>query len=62
MVLLTSTEDPVVQALADKLAKRLGCQVVQVGEEPMDDLLPMVEKRGLQWKDVAYMGTTVTLL
>lgn len=59
---MTSTEDPVVQTLADKLAKRLGCQVVQVGEEPMDDLLPMVEKRELQWKDVAYMGKPVTLL
>ncbi|TWW63579.1 N-acylneuraminate cytidylyltransferase A [Takifugu flavidus] len=56
VVLLTSTEDPVVQAPADNLAKSLGCQVVQVGGEPMDDLLPMVEKRELQWKDVAYMG------
>lgn len=56
VVLLTSREDPVVQSLADKLAKRMDCQVVQVGKEPRDDLYPMVEKRKLHWKDVAYMG------
>lgn len=59
VVLLTSREDPVGQSLADKLAKRFSCQLVQVGEEPMDDLYPMVEKRNLQWKDVAYMGKPV---
>ncbi|XP_051256043.1 N-acylneuraminate cytidylyltransferase A [Dicentrarchus labrax] len=56
VVLLTSSQDPVSRSLADKLAERTGCQVVQVGEEPLDDLKPMVEKRKLQWKDVAYMG------
>ncbi|TMS01976.1 N-acylneuraminate cytidylyltransferase A [Larimichthys crocea] len=57
VVLLTSIEDPVAQALADKLAKRTGCKVLQVGMEPMDALNPMVEQRKLNWKDVAYMGT-----
>lgn len=56
VVLLTSSEDPVAQSLADKLAQRTGCQVIQVGEEPMNDLRPIVEQRKLQWKDVAYMG------
>lgn len=56
VVLLTSIEDPVAQALADKLAKRTGCKVLQVGMEPMDALNPMVEQRKLNWKDVAYMG------
>lgn len=56
VVLLTSSDDPVAQSLADKLAKRTGCQVMQVGEEPLDDLTPIVEARKLDWKDVAYMG------
>lgn len=56
VVLLTSSTDPVAQSLTDMLAKRTGCQVIQVGEEPLDDLKPEVEKRKLQWKDVAYMG------
>ncbi|KAM9335472.1 N-acylneuraminate cytidylyltransferase A [Symphorus nematophorus] len=56
VVLLTSSLDPVVQSLADKLAERTGCKVIEVGEEPLEDLATMVEQRGLQWKDVAYMG------
>uniref|UniRef100_A0A8C3ADW8 N-acylneuraminate cytidylyltransferase n=2 Tax=Cyclopterus lumpus TaxID=8103 RepID=A0A8C3ADW8_CYCLU len=56
VVLLTSKLDSVSRSLADKLAKRTGCEVVEVGEEPLDDLKPMVEQRKLEWKDVAYMG------
>lgn len=56
VVLLTSSEDPVAQALADRLAKRTGCQVMQVGEEPLNDLKSLVEQKKLAWKDVAYMG------
>lgn len=53
---MTSSEDPVAQSLADKLAKRTNCQVIQVGEEPLHDLNPVVEQRKLLWNDVAYMG------
>ncbi|XP_056298282.1 N-acylneuraminate cytidylyltransferase A [Pseudoliparis swirei] len=56
VVLLTSKLDPVSRSLADKLAERTGCEVAEVGEEPLDDLRPMVEQRKLKWKDVAYMG------
>ncbi|XP_076581494.1 N-acylneuraminate cytidylyltransferase A [Chaetodon auriga] len=56
VVLLTSSSDPVAQSLADILGKRTGCQVIEVGEEPLDDLKPLVEQRKLQWKDVAFMG------
>lgn len=56
VVLLTSDEDPVTQSLADKLAQRTNCLVIQVGKEPLEDLSPVVEKRKLQWNDVAYMG------
>lgn len=56
VVLLTCSEDPVAQSMADQLKKRTGCDVIDVGEEPLDVLRPMVEKKKLQWKDVAYMG------
>lgn len=56
VVLLTSSEDPVAQTLADKLAKMTGCQVVEVGEEPLTDLTAVVQARKLDWKDVAFMG------
>ncbi|XP_056225124.1 N-acylneuraminate cytidylyltransferase A [Seriola aureovittata] len=56
VVLLTSREDPVTKSLAEKLAKRMGCEVMEVGEEPQNDLKLVVEKKKLEWKDVAYMG------
>ncbi|XP_062239850.1 N-acylneuraminate cytidylyltransferase A [Platichthys flesus] len=56
VVLLMSSVDPVSQKLVDQLVKRTGCKVLQVGEEPLNDLKAVVEQRKLEWKDVAYMG------
>ncbi|KAI3375641.1 hypothetical protein L3Q82_003958 [Scortum barcoo] len=56
VVLLTSSEDSLAQVLSDKLGKKTDCQVIQVGEEPLNDLTPIVEQKKLDWKDVAYMG------
>ncbi|XP_034424783.1 N-acylneuraminate cytidylyltransferase A isoform X1 [Hippoglossus hippoglossus] len=56
VMLLMSSEDPVTQKLVDQLSKRTGCKVLQVGEEPLNDLKVIVEQRKLEWKDVAYMG------
>lgn len=62
VVLLTSSEDPVSESLAEKLSTRMGCKVIQVGEEPLCDLKPMVEQRKLQWNDVAYIGKQLHLI
>uniref|UniRef100_UPI0037E710EA N-acylneuraminate cytidylyltransferase A n=1 Tax=Semicossyphus pulcher TaxID=241346 RepID=UPI0037E710EA len=59
VVLLTSSADPVAQKLSDKLAKKTGCKVMEVGEEPLDVLKKEVEQRKLDWKDVAYMGNDI---
>ncbi|XP_035986125.1 N-acylneuraminate cytidylyltransferase-like [Fundulus heteroclitus] len=56
VVLLTSSEDLVTQSMADKLKKMIGCEVMDVGEEPLKDVQSVVEKKRLDWKDVAYMG------
>ncbi|XP_038135454.1 N-acylneuraminate cytidylyltransferase-like [Cyprinodon tularosa] len=56
VVLLVSREDHVIQLMVDKLKKMTGCKVMVVGEEPLNDIKPLVEKRKLDWKDVAYMG------
>ncbi|XP_030018339.1 N-acylneuraminate cytidylyltransferase A [Sphaeramia orbicularis] len=56
VILLVSRLDPVAQSMADKLAQRTGCQVLQVGAEPQEDLNALVEQKKLSWKDVAYMG------
>lgn len=56
MVLLTSALDSVGRPLADRVAEVTGCQVVEVGAEPLKELKPMVEEKKLGWKDVAFMG------
>ena len=59
VMLLISSEDPVTPKLVDQLSERTGCKVIQVGEEPLNDLKEVVEQRKLEWKDVAYMGKHV---
>ncbi|KAF3697676.1 N-acylneuraminate cytidylyltransferase [Channa argus] len=54
--LLTSTEDPMAQLLADVLVKSTRCNVISVGEEPKHDLEQLLDEKNLEWKDVAYMG------
>lgn len=56
VMLLTSSLDPVAESLAKKLDEKTHCKVVEVGEEPLNVLSRLVEQRGLQWKDVAFMG------
>ncbi|XP_077444165.1 N-acylneuraminate cytidylyltransferase A [Stigmatopora argus] len=56
VVLLTAADDPAGQTLADSLAKRTGCRVMRLGEEPADDLASALKAKKLAWKDVAYMG------
>nr|XP_040039123.1 N-acylneuraminate cytidylyltransferase A isoform X1 [Gasterosteus aculeatus aculeatus] len=56
VVLLTSALDSVGRSLADRVAEVTGCQVVEVGAEPLKELKPMVEAKKLGWKDVAFMG------
>ncbi|XP_015228095.1 PREDICTED: N-acylneuraminate cytidylyltransferase-like [Cyprinodon variegatus] len=56
VVLLTSSEDPVTQSMADKLKEVMGCEVMDVGEEPLKEVQSVVQRKRLDWKDVAYMG------
>lgn len=56
VVLLTSSLDPFEEALSQKVSLRLGCKVLCVGEQPLDDLESLVKGKELNWKDVAFMG------
>lgn len=56
VMLLTSSLDPFAEALSQKVSERLGCEVLCVGERPLDDLETVVKQRELDWKDVAFMG------
>ncbi|KAG7270949.1 hypothetical protein CRUP_015386 [Coryphaenoides rupestris] len=56
VVLLVSNEDDMSKTLSDKLAKRTGCEVKQVGAELREDVKKWIEERGLDWNVVAFMG------
>lgn len=56
VILLTSSLDPIVEDLSQKVSQCLGCEVLRVGKQPLDDLDTLVKERGLRWKDVAFMG------
>ncbi|KAG7495890.1 N-acylneuraminate cytidylyltransferase [Solea senegalensis] len=56
VVLVTSSVDLLNSVLVDKLAKRAGCEVAKVGEEPLKDLKLVLERKKLKWNQVAFMG------
>uniref|UniRef100_A0A3Q4M229 N-acylneuraminate cytidylyltransferase n=1 Tax=Neolamprologus brichardi TaxID=32507 RepID=A0A3Q4M229_NEOBR len=56
VILLTSSDDAVAQSLAAKLQKRTGCQVMEVGKKPLNDLQEVMKNKSLDWKHVAFMG------
>lgn len=58
---MTTEKDHIDPALLQKLEDRIMCKVEKVGQEPLNDLQSIVEKKKLEWKDVAFMGKTVFL-
>lgn len=58
---MTTEKDSIDPALLQKLEDRIMCKVEKVGQEPLNDLQSIVEKKKLEWKDVAFMGKTVFL-
>uniref|UniRef100_A0A3B5L7Z2 N-acylneuraminate cytidylyltransferase n=1 Tax=Xiphophorus couchianus TaxID=32473 RepID=A0A3B5L7Z2_9TELE len=59
VVLLISEED-VLRQMHYKLMT--GCEAMVVGEDPLKDVQSMVEKKKLDWNDVAYMGKNLDFL
>lgn len=57
VVLLTSSLDPLAEALSQKLSSRLGCDVISVGQRPEEELELLVKQRKMNWSDVAFMGS-----
>ncbi|KAJ3612248.1 hypothetical protein NHX12_020524 [Muraenolepis orangiensis] len=56
VVLLMANEDRMSEALRGKLAETTGCEVRQLGAEPLVDVKKWTGDRGLDWKVVAFMG------
>ncbi|XP_056140920.1 N-acylneuraminate cytidylyltransferase A [Lampris incognitus] len=56
VVLLTTSEDSTTKTLFDKLALKIGCQVKQTRLELVGEVKKILKERGLDWRQVAYMG------
>ncbi|XP_067283420.1 N-acylneuraminate cytidylyltransferase A [Pseudorasbora parva] len=50
-------ENPIKKALADKLCQIMGCTVLQNVDEKLKMVNKLIKEKGLEWKEVAYMGT-----
>ncbi|XP_036431225.1 N-acylneuraminate cytidylyltransferase B, partial [Colossoma macropomum] len=57
VILISSSGDPVPKALAEKLAQDAGCTLMYGVERKQPEVEHLMNERGLQWKDVAYLGT-----
>uniref|UniRef100_A0A4W5KQE3 N-acylneuraminate cytidylyltransferase n=1 Tax=Hucho hucho TaxID=62062 RepID=A0A4W5KQE3_9TELE len=57
VILISSSEDLLTEALTDKLSKRTGCEVRQLSKDIQSKVKAMMDDRDLDWKEVAYMGS-----
>uniref|UniRef100_A0A673K466 N-acylneuraminate cytidylyltransferase n=1 Tax=Sinocyclocheilus rhinocerous TaxID=307959 RepID=A0A673K466_9TELE len=51
-------KDPITKALADKLSQRMGCPLLQKVDDKLKKMQELMEKKGMEWKEVAYLGET----
>ncbi|KAB5542139.1 hypothetical protein PHYPO_G00087990 [Pangasianodon hypophthalmus] len=58
-ILLSSSDNPVPEVLAEKLSQKTGCEVRHLKEEKQIELERLLKEKELVWKDVAYMGNDV---
>lgn len=56
VILISSSEEPVPKALVEKIAQRSGCSFRHGVERKQPEVECLIKARGLQWKDVAYLG------
>ncbi|XP_043093470.1 N-acylneuraminate cytidylyltransferase A [Puntigrus tetrazona] len=49
-------QDPITNALADKLEKRMSCTILQNVDDKLKKVQELMKEEGLEWKEVAYLG------
>ncbi|KAM9440352.1 N-acylneuraminate cytidylyltransferase B-like [Clarias gariepinus] len=57
VILISSSSDPVSEALSEKLAQRAGCVLHYRVENKQSEVESLMKERDLNWTDVAYFGT-----
>ncbi|XP_046730053.1 N-acylneuraminate cytidylyltransferase-like, partial [Silurus meridionalis] len=59
VILISSSDDPVSDAFAEKLYEKTGCKVTHLKEDKQVELERLLKEKRLKWKNVAFMGNDV---
>ncbi|KPP65089.1 N-acylneuraminate cytidylyltransferase-like [Scleropages formosus] len=57
VIFLSSSDDPIPKALADKLSRKMNCKIRQGVQDKQAEVKKIVDARHLMWKEVAYLGS-----
>uniref|UniRef100_A0AAY5ETH1 N-acylneuraminate cytidylyltransferase n=1 Tax=Electrophorus electricus TaxID=8005 RepID=A0AAY5ETH1_ELEEL len=60
VILLTSSENPTLGRLTDKLSQTTGCVVMSLNEPKQVEVEKLMKEKKLEWKEVAYIGNDAT--
>ncbi|KAK1789485.1 hypothetical protein P4O66_015401 [Electrophorus voltai] len=60
VILLTSSENPTLETLTDKLSQQTGCVVMSLNEPKQLEVEKLMKEKKLEWKEVAYIGKNST--
>ncbi|XP_035379659.1 N-acylneuraminate cytidylyltransferase-like [Electrophorus electricus] len=60
VILLTSSENPTLGRLTDKLSQKTGCVLMSLNEPKQVEVEKLMKEKKLEWKEVAYIGNDVT--
>ncbi|XP_048862505.1 N-acylneuraminate cytidylyltransferase A [Brienomyrus brachyistius] len=56
VILLSSRDCPIPRALEDKLSQKIGCELWLDVQDKHSKVKMIMEQKGLEWKEVAYLG------
>ncbi|XP_046728785.1 N-acylneuraminate cytidylyltransferase-like isoform X2 [Silurus meridionalis] len=56
VILISSSDDPISDAFAEKLYEKTGCKVTHLKEDKQVELERLLKEKRLKWKNVAFMG------
>ncbi|KAL2103085.1 hypothetical protein ACEWY4_002253 [Coilia grayii] len=56
VIILSSAENPIPKAMAERVSAQIGCEIQHGVENKLSEVERLRKDRGLEWKEVAYMG------
>lgn len=59
VILISSSDNPIPAALADKLSQHTGCELRHFTEQKQVEVERLMKEKGMEWREVAYLGNDV---